>query len=255
MRVSRKWGAHFLVWGTDETRVGVVETGYRRTGMQKRVVLDRSKTPDGEKLELAIEHGHHTIRVGGVPLMSSEMHGSEEAMAGVAKAELRDPKASRVLIGGLGMGFTLRAVLDAFDEDTRVCVAELMPTIVRYNREHLAELANRPLDDPRVTLFEGDVQVELKRGGYDVVLMDVDNGPDALTARSNKNLFTERGVRMMTDSVNRGGVLVLWSAYASPRFLEQLRSTGLSVRADSVRARWPLRKGPIHTLFVATRPR
>ncbi len=222
--------------------------------MLKRVVLDRTKTQDGKTLELAIEHGHHTIRVGGIPLMSSEMHGSEEAMASIAKAELLRPAGARVLIGGLGMGFTLRAVLDAFDGDSQVCVAELMPSIVRYNREHLAELADRPLEDPRVTLFEGDVQVELKRGGYDVVLMDVDNGPDALTARSNSELFTKRGVRTMTDAVMPGGVLVLWSAYPSQRFHEQLRKTGLSVQSVPVRARWPLRKGPIHTLFVATRP-
>lgn len=222
--------------------------------MQERVVLDRSKTQDGETLELAIERGHHTIRVGGKSLMSSEMRGSEEAMAGVAKAQLRDPSAARVLVGGLGLGFTLRAVLDAFDDATRVCVAELMPSIIRFNREHIGALADHPLEDPRVTVFEGDVQVQLKRGGFDVVLMDVDNGPDALTTRSNENLFTKRGVRMMTDAITPGGVLVLWSAYPSPRFLDQLRHTGLSARAQSVRARWPLRKGPIHTLFVATRP-
>jgi len=102
--------------------------------LEKRIVLDRTTTPDGEPLELAIEDGHHIIRVGGVPLMSSSMKGSEEAMAEAALEELGEIDAPRVLVGGLGMGFTLRATLDAFDEHAEVCVAELMPDIIRYNR-------------------------------------------------------------------------------------------------------------------------
>jgi spermidine synthase len=222
--------------------------------VEKRVVLDRTTTPDGEPLELAIEHGHHILRVGGVPLMSSEMRGSEEAMAEVAAEELGQIDSPRILIGGLGMGFTLRAALDAFDEGAHVCVAELMPTVIRYNREHLGHLADQPLEDPRVELFEGDVKKKLEKGDWDAILMDVDNGPDAFTAESNQRFYGARGTELMADALAPSGVLVVWSAYPSPRFLERLRATGLDVRTETVRARWPLRKGPKHTLFIAVKP-
>jgi spermidine synthase len=222
--------------------------------VQKRVVIDLTETPDGDSLELAIEHGHHIIRVGGVPLMSSEMSGSEEAMAEVAREELGPIEGPRILIGGLGMGFTLRATLDAFDEHAEVCVAELMHHIVHYNRFFLGDLADRPLEDPRVDVFEGDVKKKLAEGDWDAILMDVDNGPDALTAQSNQNFYNARGVDLMARALAPGGVLVVWSAYSSPRFLERLRHTGLSARAETVRARWPISKGPMHTLFIATKP-
>lgn len=221
--------------------------------MQKRVVLDRSTTPDGETLELAIEHGHHILRVGSVPLMSSAMRGSEEAMAEVAAEELGEIEAPRILIGGLGMGFTLRATLDAFGDDAEVTVAELMPVVVRYNRSHLADLAERPLEDPRVTLFEGDVKKKIDDGGWDAILLDVDNGPDALTSERNERLYGVRGTERIMRALAPGGVVVVWSSFPSPSYVERLRRAGLEARARSVRARWPLRKGPMHTLFVGVR--
>jgi len=222
--------------------------------MQERVVLDRTTTGDGETLELAIEHGHHIIRIGGVPLMSSSMSGSEEAMAEIACQELGPIASPRILIGGLGMGFTLRATLDAFEDVAEVCVAELMGDIIRYNRAFLADLTDRAIEDRRVEVFEGDVRKKLTVGGWHVILMDVDNGPDALSARSNRYLYSARGVELMARALAPGGVLVVWSAYPSPRFLERLRYTGLSARAATVRGRWPISKGPMHTLFVGTKP-
>jgi spermidine synthase len=222
--------------------------------VKPRVVLDESTTADGDALELAREHGHYIIRVDGVPLMSSEMRGSEEAMADVAAKELGSLEDARVLIGGLGMGFTLRATLDVVGQDAEVHVAELMPSIVRYNLEHLGRLADYPLEDPRVTLYQGDVIDRLERGAWDAILMDVDNGPDALSARNNDRLYGQRGVHRMVTALAPGGVLVVWSAYQSPRYLERLRNTGLIAYGLVVRGRWPLSKGPKHTLFVAVKP-
>jgi len=221
--------------------------------VKPREVIDRGTTPDGSPLELAIEHGHYIIRVGDVPLMSSHMHGSEKAMATFAREELGERDAPRVLVGGLGMGFTLRATLDEFGEGAAVTVSELLPKIIEYARGPLAHLADRPLEDARVTVHEGDVREALEQGDWDVILMDVDNGPDAFTTQDNDRLYSKRGVDRLTKALNPGGVLTVWSAYPSPRFAEHLRHTGMSCRIESVRGRWPLKKGPKHTLFIATR--
>lgn len=222
--------------------------------MEERVVIDRATTPDGKPLELAIEDGNHIIRVDGVPLMSSALSGSEEAMAEIARDELGPCDSPRILIGGLGMGFTLRATLDEFDADAEVCVAELMGHIIRYNREVLADLNDRPVEDPRVDVFAGDVKHKLEEGGWDVILMDVDNGPTALTARSNHDLYGAGGAKLMSRALASGGVLVVWSAYPSPRFVGHLRRAGLHVEIRTVRAGWPLSEGPEHSLFVAIKP-
>jgi len=187
--------------------------------------------------------------------MSSSMRGSEEAMASIAFDEVGETiEAPRILVGGLGMGFTLRAVLDAFDASATVCVAELLPVVIRYNRGILAELADHPLEDPRVDVHEGDVREAIRQGPWDIILLDVDNGPDALTAESNQALYSARGVQRIAREVAPGGVLIVWSAFPSPRFVERLRKTGLDARAEKVRARWPESKGPMHTLFIANRP-
>ncbi|RLB55866.1 MAG: hypothetical protein DRJ42_04985 [Deltaproteobacteria bacterium] len=223
--------------------------------MKPRKVLDETTTPDGSPLVLAIEAGHYMISVGGVPLMSSEMYGSEQAMAHYAHEELAACPGPRVLVGGLGMGFTLRAALDTFGEGAKITVAELMPELVHYNRGELGDLAGRPLEDPRVELFEGDVRRPLEDRRWDVVLMDVDNGPHSFTAKSNGSLYDQRGVERMTDCLDPGGVLVVWSAYPSPGFEERIARTGLSCRTEHVRGRWPIRKGPRHVLTIASRPK
>lgn len=218
--------------------------------MKPREVLDRTTTPDGEPLELVKEGGHFVIRVAGAALMSSAVHGSEEAMARVAVETIGMRPRPRLLVGGLGMGFTLRAALDALGSDARVTVAELLPAVVTYNRGVLGGLARHPLSDRRVRLFEGDVRVPLAEGGWDAVLMDVDNGPDAFTTSTNKSLYGDRGVTLMAGALSPCGVLVVWSAYPSRQFERRLRRAGLRTETLSVRARGEVRKGSKHTLLI-----
>jgi spermidine synthase len=222
--------------------------------VRPRKVLDWGKTPDGSRLELALERGHYMISIDGIPLMSSEVSGSERAMAIFAREALGRDGGVDVLIGGLGMGFTLRSALDAFGEHARVCVAELLPTVIRYGQGVLSHLADHPLEDPRVDLYEGDFRDKLAPNAWDVVLLDVDNGPDALTTRTNDRLYGERGVARMWEAVRPGGVLVVWSSFESNIFRKRLEGAGFVVRVEQVRSRWPLVKGAVHTLFIATRP-
>lgn len=217
--------------------------------MRKREVLDRSTTPDGQLLELAREGGHYAIRVGNALLMSSAASGSEQQMAVIARKILGERRAPRILIGGLGMGYTLRAALEHFGRDARVTVAELLPALIRYARTHLAELAGHPLDDPRVELFEGDVREPIARGGWDAILLDVDNGPSALTAASNASLYSPAGTARLHRALRRDGVLIVWSVARDARYEARLRAGGFEHEIVRVRAR--AGKGATHSLFVA----
>jgi spermidine synthase len=217
-------------------------------------VLDTTTTPDGQTLRLSLEAGHYVIRVGGIPLMTSATYGSEQAMARVAAEFLGPQPRPRVLVGGLGMGFTLRAALDAFGPGAQVTVAELLPCIVAYSRGVLGHLAKHPLKDRRVRVHEGDVRVLLTDERWDVVLMDVDNGPDAFTTKSNASLYDVASVERLRRTLLPKGVLVTWSAYASPRFESRLRSTGMRCEVRRVKARGEIRKGATHFLYVAQAP-
>ncbi len=223
--------------------------------MKPRQVLERSETPDGQSLELVIEGGHHVIRVGGRPLMSSAMYGSEQAMAEIASKLLGGRAKPKILIGGLGMGFTLRAALDVFGKGARVTVAELLPQLVAYNRGPLADLAGRPLEDARVELFEGDVRDCFSTKPWDAILMDVDNGPDAFTVSDNASLYSHRGIRDMAGGLSGSGVLIVWSAGPSEAFERRAKKAGLSVEVRRVHARGEKRKGGRHTLFILRRDR
>lgn len=182
--------------------------------------------------------------------MSSAAYGSEQALAEVAAEHLSARVASpRVLVGGLGMGFTLRAVLEVF-RSCRVTVAELLPDVVRYNRDFVGHLTDHPLRDPRVELFEGDVALALGERTWDAILLDVDNGPDALTVAQNRGLYGEAGVGRIARALAPGGVLVVWSAYACEPFTRRLRQAGLEAETRMVRARAHVGKGGRHTLFV-----
>lgn len=216
--------------------------------MPQREVLDRSQTPDGQELVLTREpSGDYLLRVGRLPLMSSATYGSEQAMAGVAREVLGEGSA-KVLVGGLGMGFTARAVLDEFG---KVTVAELLPAVVRYNREVFGHLAGDVLDDPGLELVEGDVRGAIDRGGWNAILLDVDQGPDAVTTRGNESLYSRRGIERLKRALAPGGVLIIWSAYESPEFEQKLTRGGFRVKRRQVFARAPLRKGARHVLFVA----
>jgi spermidine synthase len=191
------------------------------------------------------------ILANGKPLMSSRMHGSEEALASLGCAHLRGHPGPVVLVGGLGMGFTLRATLDLLPRDAAVVVAELVPEVVDWNRGPLADLAGRPLEDPRVTVDLRDVADTLREGTgrFDAVLLDVDNGPAAFTDAGNARLYDNAGVAAARAALAPGGVLAVWSAWDDRKFEQRLRHFGFQVEVRRVRAR--LRQGgPRHTIFV-----
>ncbi len=221
--------------------------------MQAAREIDRTTTPDGETLTLLEHAGDHIVRVGGLTLMSSAEHHSEEQMAEVACARLADRATACVLVGGLGMGYTLRAVLDRVRADATVVVAELLPAVVEWNRGPLAPLAGHPLADPRVQVEICDVVDHLaaRPVPYDAILLDVDNGPEPLTTDSNERLYGGPGLERVRAALSPGGVVVVWSAFACPPFVESLKRARLA--PDVVRARARRGKGPMHTLYVGRR--
>jgi spermidine synthase len=187
----------------------------------------------------------------GKSLMSSRMHGSEQALAALALRRMQAPAAC-VLVGGLGMGFTLRATLDLLPEDATVVVAELVPAVVEWNRRVLGTLAAHPLRDARVRVEIGDVADTLQSGPgrFDAVLLDVDNGPGAFAAATNARLYNDQGLAAARAALKPGGVLAVWSAWEDRRFEQRLRYAGFVVDVERVRGR--LKKGgPKHTIFLA----
>lgn len=214
-------------------------------------LLGRAQTPDGADLTLNRHGRDYIILASGKSLMSSQMHGSEEALATLGCARARGMAAPTVLVGGLGMGFTLRATLDALPSGARVVVAELMPAVIAWNQGPLGPLAGHPLADPRVEVVPGDVGATMRarRGRFDAILLDVDNGPTAFSQASNANLYDTAGVATMRAALAADGVLAVWSASEDRRFEHRLRHAGFVVRTEVVRAR--LKKGgPRHVIFL-----
>ncbi len=197
----------------------------------------------------------YIILADGKPLMSSRMHGSEEELAALACKRAKRLDDPCVLVGGLGMGFTLRAALDVLRAEATVFVAELVPAVVEWNRGPLAALAEYPLADARVRVIEGDVLEALRANParYDAVILDVDNGPAAFTASSNNALYVNEGIATARAALKNKGVLAVWSAWEDRKFEQRLRYAGFTVEVTRVRAR--LKKGgPRHTLFLAALP-
>lgn len=217
-------------------------------------LLGETHAPDGTVLTLT-RHGHElVILADGKPLMSSRMHGSEEALATLGCRGLRGRERPRVLVGGLGMGFTLRATLDVVPDDATVVVAELVPAVVDWNRGPLAPLAQQPLADRRVRVEVGDVAdiMQTTPGGFDAILLDVDNGPAAFTASGNSRLYDNAGVAAARTALLDGGVLAVWSAWDDRKFEQRLRHAGFRVQVERVRARLG-KGGPRHTIFLGHR--
>jgi spermidine synthase len=218
-------------------------------------LLGETRTPDGALLTLTRRGEEYIILADGKPLMSSRMHGSEEALATLACARATALDEPCVLVGGLGMGFTLRATLDLLPPDAVVVVAELVPAVVDWNRGPLGPLANHPLKDRRVRVEVGDVAGVLRasRDRFDAVLLDVDNGPAAFTSSGNDALYDDRGLAAARAALKPGGVLAVWSAWEDRKFEQRLRYAGFTVEVKRVRAR--LKKGgPRHTIFLGCRP-
>jgi spermidine synthase len=215
--------------------------------------IDRARAPDGAELVLARRGDEWVVRAAGRILMSSRVHGSEEALASLALA--RVPRPRTILVGGLGLGFTLRAALDRLPADARAVVAELSPALVAWNRGPLAELAGRPLEDPRVRLQQADVRARIAEanGAFDAILLDVDNGPSALAHPANDALYGDRGVRACRDALRQGGVLAVWSAGPDEEYRARLERAGFTVDEEQVPARGAGGGGVRHLVFVAVR--
>jgi spermidine synthase len=222
--------------------------------VQPLELLGETTTPDGTNLKLTRRTNEYIILANGKSLMSSRMHGSEEALATFACARLRATERPCVLVGGLGMGFTLRATLDLLPRDAKVVVAELVPAVVEWNRGQLGPLAGHPLKDKRVTIEVDDVAVALRfaPSRFDAVLLDVDNGPAAFTTSENSGLYDDRGLAAIRTALKGDGVLAVWSAREDRKFEQRLRYAGFAVEVERVRGR--LKKGgPHHTIFLARR--
>ena len=211
-------------------------------------------TADGTTLTLVRHDGEFLILADAVPLMSSRVHGSEDALAMAGCQSARLLPSPCVLVGGLGMGFTLRAALDLLPSAATVVVAELVPTVVAWNRGVLGPLAGHPLDDPRVRVVERDVAEVLRaeRARFDAALLDIDNGPSALTSHRNADLYANRGIAWTRASLRPGGTLAVWSARPDREFAHRLRNSGFGVTLKPVRGR--PRGGPKHLIFLAQLP-
>jgi spermidine synthase len=214
-------------------------------------LLGQTECPDGIVMKLIRRGDEYLILADSAILMSSRMHGSEEALAAFACEGMRKLEQPCVLIGGLGMGFTLRATLDLLSPDATVVVAELVPAVVEWNRGALGALAGHPLKDKRVRVETGDVAATLRsgRGQFDAVLLDVDNGPAAFTASKNAGLYDQRGIAAARAALKMEGVLAVWAVKDDRKFEQLLREGGFDVQVRRVRGR--LKKGgPRHTIFL-----
>jgi spermidine synthase len=215
--------------------------------------LDRATVPGGgAPLVLTRRGSEFVIRLGTEMLMGSRAHGSEEALAELVCERIGTRPGARVLIGGLGMGFTLAAALRPLSSDAQVLIAELIPAVVAWNRGPLADLAGRPLEDPRVRVIEGDVAASMRAtAAFDAIILDVDNGPDGMTRRSNDRLYSSAGLARASDALRDSGVIGVWSAAPDRDFTRRLGAAGFEVEEKIVRAR--VKKGGRHTLWLGTK--
>ena len=202
--------------------------------------IDRTQLPaGGGELSLHRRGDEFSIRVDGLELMNSLAHESEDALATLACKRIAGRQSPCVLIGGLGMGFTLAAALHELGSKAQVEVAELMPEVVAWNREHLAEMSGRPLQDKRVTVREDDVVKILakERGAYDAIMLDVDNGPEGLTLKGNRWLYTRKGLEASYAALRPAGVLAIWSDKSHDAFVKRLQQVGFVVEEIRVKSR------------------
>ena len=215
-------------------------------------LLDTAQVPGGGELRLMRRGDEFSIRLGHNDLMNSRRVGSEKALATLACDRIRGRDRPRLMIGGLGMGFTLRAALDDVGPGARIVVAELVPAVVAWAKGPMAEIFGDSMSDPRVSIYDGDVGalIRSERSGFDAILLDVDNGPEGLTRPSNDSLYDPQGLSAIHASLRPGGVLTVWSSGPSnPNlFTRRLRKAGFTADEVTVRAH-----GAKHLIWVATR--
>jgi spermidine synthase len=224
--------------------------------MQARELIGTAAVPGGVELRLFRRGGDFMIVLDRNELMSTRMNGSEIALAELTCDRLGGQGSPHLLIGGYGMGFTLRAALARLDEKAQITVAELVPEILAWARGPMAELAAGCLDDPRVRVIEDDVAALIEAGTatYDAILLDVDNGPDGLTRIENDRLYSARGLAAARSALRPGGVLAIWSAAPDNAFARRLSQAGFVVEEVAVRARTN-GKGPRHIMWFAMKPK
>lgn len=218
-------------------------------------LLDTAPVPDGEgELRLMRRGTEFSIMLGHNELMNSRVRGSEEALATIACERVRARERPHILVGGLGMGFTLRAALQVLGTDARIIVAELVPAVLTWARSSMAEVFGSSLIDPRVTIREADVGHLIRSGRtpFDAILLDVDNGPEGLTRESNNALYDVKGLSAARGMLRSSGVLAVWSSRPNLNFTRRLRKTGFDVDEIRVRANGAGR-GARHVIWIATR--
>ncbi|MBX4940433.1 spermidine synthase [Rhizobium binae] len=218
------------------------------------IQLDSATIPgEGGELRLKQRGSEFSIMLGANELMNSRLSGSEEALATLSWERIKTHPKPRMLIGGLGMGFTLRAALAVLPDDADVTVAELVPAVVAWARGPMAEVFKGCLDDPRVGIHQGDVGEEIRAGksAYDAILLDVDNGPDGLTRKSNDRLYDFAGLRAARDALRPGGVLAVWSSGPDPDFTRRLKDSGFAV--DVVNSRAGRKRGARHVIWLGVK--
>lgn len=218
------------------------------------LLLDTASVPGGGELRLWRRGSEFSIRSGQNELMSSRVSGSEQALASITCALIKTRKRPTILIGGLGMGFTLRAALAELGAEAEVVVAELVPAVMAWARGPMADIFGTSLTDPRVSIREADVGDLFRsaRSRFDAIILDVDNGPEALTRNANDALYDASGLKAARTALRPGGILALWSSGPDPGFTRRLRSAGFSVDVRSVRANGA-RGGARHVIWIATR--
>ena len=217
-------------------------------------LIDTAQVPGGGELRLKQRGAEFSIMLGQNELMNSRLSGSEQALATLACERIRDRKAPRILIGGLGMGFTLRATLAALGPAARIVVAELVPAVVSWARGPMAEVFADSLADPRVSIREADVGhlIRAEASAFDAILLDVDNGPQGLTRKTNDALYDLKGLSAARAALRPGGVLAVWSSTQNPKFTWRLGKAGFAVEEVRARANGS-RGGARHVIWIATR--
>jgi len=218
--------------------------------------LDTARVPGADvQLRLMQRGAEFSMMLGQNELMSSRLSGSEEALATLACRRIETVKSPHLLIGGLGMGFTLRAALAVLGSDARIMVAELVPAVIAWARGPMADIFGDSLDDPRASIREADV-VDVIRShdsAFDAILLDVDNGPEGLIRKANDALYDLKGLNAIRRALRPGGVLAVWSSGPNPLFSKRLRAAGFDVNEVAVRATTK-RSGARHVIWFATKP-
>jgi len=208
---------------------------------------------EAEKMSLHRRGHEYSIKTGYAELMNSRMHGSEDALAELGCKHLKNKSKIRVLIGGMGMGFTLAETLKHVGDDAEVIVAELVPAVINWNQTYLSHLAGHPLKDKRVKVHQGDVGnlIRAEKGGFDAILLDVDNGPEGLTRKENDALYSLAGLKAGLAGLSDGGVYGVWSTFPDARFTKRMQQAGFKV--EEVRARAHGKRGSKHMIWLGER--